>query len=607
MRSLLSVRGAAGASLLLTVFLLAACKPVTRPDFAILPTATPHPIVTAENPPSPPLGDVTFPDDPLAFAPVATQPPTPSPSPLLPRPTPTPESVTGPVTVGISPGVPEEWTAPLLAILNATSELQTDGGAQALTVLDQPDNAQAQVVLLPAPAANHPIANRVLAAVARFATVRDDVASAELQQRWRDPAAGQLFVTDEVARWLSGIWGDKAAGVEIVSAGDMDGRLEGTPDSLGIVAFEQLDPRMKALTVDGFNVLSNTLQVNSYPLAVTLSVEGNGSSLLASLLQGAVQPATNRDASRLTQLIMTGVTAMSRVTALKMDQKGYDYPAQVISDVFSAADITHISDEVPFLDDCVADPSENNLILCSDTNYWATLAAVGTDIVGLSGNHVNDFGREGARRSLQWYRDNKIPIYGSGMNVDEACAPLIWEHNGNRFAFIAALAFDPPGAWASADQPGACYYYDNKDRILQMVRQLSDQVDIVAVELQHQETYEPYPIPLQIAEFRELRDAGADIVTGVMSHVPQAQEPYGPQDPGGSGIISYGLGNLFFDQMWSWETRTELAARHTIYEGKLINTELLTMVLEDYAQPRWATPEERADILGRIFAAAPDR
>ena len=607
MPSLWSVRGTAGASLLLAVFLLAACKPVTQPAFAILPTATPHPIVTAENPPSPPLGDVTFPNDPLAFAPVATQPPTPSPSPLLPRPTPTPESVSGPVTVAVSPSVPEEWTAPLLAILNATGEVQTANGPQPLSVLDQPDNAQAQAVLLPAPQANHPLATRVLAAVAPFATIRDDVTYAELQGRWRDPAAGGLLVTDEAARWLSGLWGSKAPGVEVVSAADMDTRLEGTPGALGIVAFEQLDPRMKALTVDGFNVLSNTFQANTYPLAVTLSVEGNGSSLLAPLLQGAVQPATNRDASKLTQLIMTGVTAMSRVTALKMDQKGYDYPAQVISDVFSAADITHISDEVPFLDDCVADPSENNLILCSDTDYWATLAAVGTDIVGLSGNHVNDFGREGARRSLQWYRDNKIPIYGSGMNVDEACAPLIWEHNGNRFAFIAALAFDPPGAWASADQPGACYYYDNKDRILQMVRQLSGQVDIVAVELQHQETYEPYPIPLQIAEFRELRDAGADIVTGVMSHVPQAQEPYGPQDPGGNGIITYGLGNLFFDQMWSWETRTELAARHTIYDGKLINTELLTMVLEDYAQPRWATPEERADILGRIFAAAPQR
>ena len=112
------------------------------------------------------------------------------------------------------------------------------------------------------------------------------------------------------------------------------------------------------------------------------------------------RPYTNRDASQLTQLIMTGVTAMSRVTAVRMDQKGYDYPALVISDVFAAADITHISNEVPFLDDCVANPTENNLILCSDTDYWAALAALGTDIVGLSGNHVNDFGRDGARRSL---------------------------------------------------------------------------------------------------------------------------------------------------------------------------------------------------------------
>ena len=218
------------------------------------------------------------------------------------------------------------------------------------------------------PEANHPLTVRVQAAVAPFATIRDDVPSAELQQRWRTPAAGALFVTEEAARWLSGIWGAKSGAVEVVSAAEMDNRLERTPGSLGLVAFEQLDPRMKALTVDGVNVLSNAFQASTYPLAVTLSVEGTGSSLLAPLLQGAVQPVTNRDASKLTQLIMTGVTAMSRVTALRMDEKGYDYPARVISDVFSAADITHISNEVPFLDDCVANPTENNLTLCSDTD-----------------------------------------------------------------------------------------------------------------------------------------------------------------------------------------------------------------------------------------------
>ncbi|MCB0078160.1 MAG: CapA family protein, partial [Anaerolineales bacterium] len=117
----------------------------------------------------------------------------------------------------------------------------------------------------------------------------------------------------------------------------------------------------------------------------------------------------------------------------------------------------------------------------------------------------------------------------------------------------------------------------------------------------------PYPIDLQIEEFRELREAGADIVTGVQSHVPQAAEPYGNQDEGGAGIIMYGLGNLFFDQMFSWETRSELLARHTIYDGKLLNTEILTAALENYAQPRWTSAEERADILTRIFDAAPPR
>jgi poly-gamma-glutamate synthesis protein (capsule biosynthesis protein) len=304
---------------------------------------------------------------------------------------------------------------------------------------------------------------------------------------------------------------------------------------------------------------------------------------------------------------MTGVTAMSRGTAAKMEKKGYTYPAEIISATLKAADITHVSNEVPFIEGCVVNDTLNNLVLCSDHPYWAALEAIGTDIVGLSGNHVNDFGREGAQESLKFYRDRHIPVYGSGLNVEEACAPLLWEHNGNRFAFFATLAFFPESAWATETEPGACYFYDNYDRIVTAIKELSQQVDIVSVELQYLETYNPFPTDQQVVEFRALRAAGADIVTGVQSHVPQAMEPYGAGDPGGPGIIVYGLGNLLFDQMWSWETRTELMARHTIYQGRLLSTEILTAVLEDFAQPRWATPEERAEVLNRIFAAAPGR
>ena len=93
-------------------------------------------------------------------------------------------------------------------------------------------------------------------------------------------------------------------------------------------------------------------------------------------------------------------------------------------------------------------------------------------------------------------------------------------------------------------------------------------------------------------------DAGADIVTGVQSHVPQAVEF------GEGGLILYGLGNLFFDQMWSLPTRQGLIARHTVYDGRHLSTQLLTTILEDFAQPRWTTDSERELLLRPVFTAS---
>ncbi|MCB0049435.1 MAG: hypothetical protein KDE24_07840, partial [Caldilinea sp.] len=315
--------------------LLAACRPIERLDSANLP--------------APPIGAFVFPTptpQPLLVEPVVAQPPTPV-SGDLPAPTPTPEVITGPVTVGIGASVPDAWAPALLAVLSQSGEVQTAGGPQPLQVLDQPQLAASEVVVVPAAQATEALATRVFAVVAPFATIRDDITLAELAAAWQgSEGAAPLFVTAEAAEVLPVALGSRAA--EIVPDAEIQARLEGTPGALGIVPFDQIDPLYKVLTVDGANVLSNRFDERGYPLAVALSVEGQGASAVRPLLREVVQPATNRDASRITQLVMTGVTAMSRVTALRMDQKGFDYPAQVISDVFAAADITHISNEVPF-------------------------------------------------------------------------------------------------------------------------------------------------------------------------------------------------------------------------------------------------------------------
>jgi hypothetical protein len=443
--------------------------------------------------------------------------------------------------------------------------------------------------------------------VAPWDTVDDLASEADLRERWRDATRGALLMDAETAAALNAAWG--AGYPRVVTADALESALAQDRTTLGIVPFEALDPTYKVLSVADLSLFDAALEPTAYPLAFALTLRGEKAQTIGPLVAAQTAGWENRDAAKLTRLVMTGVTAMCRLTAARMETYGTQYPALVVGDELAKADITHVSNEVPFVSGCPVDTSADNLTFCSDYDYWDALAAIGTDVVGLSGNHVNDFGYDGARESITFYRDRNIPIYGSGLNETEACAPMFYEHNGNRLAFLAALAYDPSYAWATDDLPGACYFYNNKERLLASVAALAadPEVDMVLVELQYEETYVPYPTDNQVIEFRELRAAGADIVTGVQSHVPQAWEPYGSADQGGNGIIVYGLGNLFFDQMWSWETRTGLIARHTIYDGRLINSEVLTTVLEDYAQPRWAGADERAEILERIFGGAPAR
>jgi poly-gamma-glutamate capsule biosynthesis protein CapA/YwtB (metallophosphatase superfamily) len=88
------------------------------------------------------------------------------------------------------------------------------------------------------------------------------------------------------------------------------------------------------------------------------------------------------------------------------------------------------------------------------------------------------------------------------------------------------------------------------------------------------------------------------VVTGVQSHVPQALEFTEGK------LILYGLGNLYFDQMWTQPTREGLVVKHTLYEGRHISTQLLTTLIYDYGQPRWTSPDERETLLRRVFAAS---
>jgi hypothetical protein len=115
----------------------------------------------------------------------------------------------GPLTVGLDAALPEAWASALLARLNQTGEAPTANGPQPLRVLDQPSLAASLVTLRPYTQATAPLAERIFAVAAPFATIRDDITLAELTAAWQS-GAPVLYTTAETATLLRPILGDFA-------------------------------------------------------------------------------------------------------------------------------------------------------------------------------------------------------------------------------------------------------------------------------------------------------------------------------------------------------------------------------------------------------------
>lgn len=463
-----------------------------------------------------------------------------------------------------------------------------------------------------------PVYTVTFAAATRFDTIHPVISWRRLQGIWRGqafaPAAAdeadigpdftRITVLTETLPLLTKVLGPSSSNVVGVSGRTalIDAAWQDR-STLVLLPFEELEPRLAALAIDGQNPVENSAHFDpaQYPLVAHLYAQLDPANeteaeRLAQVLERL--PSGNRDPSRLTVLTMTGVTAMCRLTAAQMERFGPAWPAEVVGPELARADITHISNEVPFVEGCEPNTDPNNFNFCSKPEYVETLFASGVDIVGMTGNHQNDFGRQNAIASLEMYEAWGLPYYGGGKNLEEALKPLYIEHNGNRLAFLGANSYGPPMAWATDALPGAAPF--DLNILSATIRSIKEKklADIVLVELQYQESYDVRPLVDQRLDFNALVRAGADIVTGVQSHVPQAIELTDGK------LVLYGLGNLYFDQMWTQATREGMVVKHTFYKGRHLSTQILTTMLYEYGQPRWTTPQERADILRRVFGAS---
>ncbi len=512
-----------------------------------------------------------------------------------PSPSPSPSPTPGPLRLYLSASLPEKLFE------NTPTPL-------GMVLTDNPIEADIIVEVVSAEQTYELVNYQVYALVAPFFTVQDDITLDELKaqltgtgDRKNAPFKG-VYAKEPLLllkRLIDPKYPHRVALQPTPSSG-----LSDEPNGYWmIVPFDLLQPEFKVISIDGISPLDDEFDLSEYALSLPIGIRlGVSRPEVTPEILSALLPESNFHPEQLTSLIMTGVTAMARDTAFVMSTEGVLYPGTNIRKVMRGADLTHISNEVSFFEDCpFPDPDYDGFIFCSDPEYIDLLKELGTDIVELTGNHNNDvraiYKIDSVPYSLNLYRENGMQWYAGGTDQKSAKAPLKIEHNGNKLAFVGCNSYGPLMAWATDESSGSAPCED-WGWIKQTIVDLKKEGYLPIVTLQFQEDYLQTATSLQIRDFRPLAEAGAVIVNGSQSHVGKALEFYS------GALIHYGLGNLFFDQPGFYITYDGFIQKHFFYQGRHISTQLFTITLENTAKPRFMTPDERAEFLQIVFDAS---
>jgi poly-gamma-glutamate synthesis protein (capsule biosynthesis protein) len=440
----------------------------------------------------------------------------------------------------------------------------------------------------------------VYALVTPFSSsILQGVSEDDLLLRWQGQLTGMPLIMDPSTFGLfSTLWGSSAgANVQVLAKNELIDYAWTHQPALAIVPFEILDSRWKVLPVDGLSPIHKDFDIARYRLKIPISLVSDPDRV-ALIRSNFSIPSSNYDPQKMTVVAMTGVTALVRATAATMEKRGILYPAQDIRDWLINADITHISNEVPFAVDCpYPNPTQEEIRFCSRDKYIQLLEDVGTDVVELTGDHLSDWGTAAMFHTLALYREHGWSYYGGGENLAEGRKALTLENHGNRIAFIGCNAKGGSFAQATDTQPGAAVC--DMDWMAGEITHLKSEGYLVIVTFQHLEYYTYLAQPDQQEDFRQMAQAGADIVSGSQAHQPQSMEFMN------SSFIHYGLGNLFFDQYSYCDAcRQGMIDLHVFYDGRYISTELLPIEFVDYARSRPMTLEETNDFFQILFSAS---
>jgi poly-gamma-glutamate capsule biosynthesis protein CapA/YwtB (metallophosphatase superfamily) len=279
---------------------------------------------------------------------------------------------------------------------------------------------------------------------------------------------------------------------------------------------------------------------------------------------------------KVTVIAVGGTVVLSRGIGNVIDRTGdVAYPWQGLRALFTKADLAIANFKSPMMYSYVKPDSTWKLY--GKARYAEGLKNSGIDLVSIAGNHIGDAGVRGIVDTVDIL--NKLGVAHAGIAETEAAAysPVIKKLKNLTVGFMA-LNYVGPSQYAA----GAQKYFvagPNTAELKKQIQALKTQTDVIIVMPNWGSEYSAAPDAVEEYYAKFLTDQGVPIIVGDQAHwVQQIRFVNG-------SFVSYGLGNLIFDQSWSKETREGLVERFIFYGKELKSIDLMPVYLND----RWFT------------------
>jgi poly-gamma-glutamate synthesis protein (capsule biosynthesis protein) len=290
------------------------------------------------------------------------------------------------------------------------------------------------------------------------------------------------------------------------------------------------------------------------------------------------------------------------------DSIGYNIENENLSNlgtiIHNSTDIFIFNLEGVLADDASLRNSSSSAVICegfpsrqstfvSNSTFVDHLKLAPITIANLANNHVFDCGVDGIKETRKVLIEKNILSVGAGQDLQEACEPLLVQHEGFRIAFVSYNFMLEDLVSAQANRAGgasmdACNHDYNNIR-------LQKGADLIIASI-HLGYWSPDVNEAQVKVVQHLFDSGVDMVIGHSPHMPQAIAA-----TKGGNLAFFSLGNFILrpDYTMPELAHTTIVPQIDIYDNNTVDVIIYPVRIDDDGIPH-LEEHSNNDIISRI-------